>query len=287
MSWFTKLLPSSIRTYAVTKKSIPEGLWLKCRGCNEIIYRHELERVYYVCPKCDYHMRLKARQRLQYLFDAGAMVEIAANVGPTDPLHFKDVKKYKDRLQDAQRLAGESEALIAMRGQLHNIAVVAGVFEYTFIGGSMGSAVGERLVQAINVCIEYKMPFICFTASGGARMQESLLSLMQMAKVSAALASLAAQRVPYVVVLTDPTMGGVSASLAMLGDIIIAEPKALIGFTGPRVIEQTVRETLPEGFQSSEFLLQHGAIDAIVDRRELRDYLGRLLAKLMKQRGLV
>lgn len=287
MSWFKKLLPSRIRTETVTKKGVPEGLWSKCESCSAIIYHSELERSLHVCPKCDYHMRVSARKRLQYFLDAGPLVEIGADVGPVDRLKFRDLKKYKDRISDAQKASGEKEALIALRGHLQGMPVVACAFEYQFIGGSMGTAVGERFVQAINVCSESRIPFVCFTASGGARMQEALLSLMQMAKVSAALAHLSEQGIPYISVLTDPTMGGVSASLAMLGDIIIAEPKALIGFAGPRVIEQTVREILPEGFQRSEFLLKHGAIDMISDRRQLRDYLGRLIAKLTKQKSVV
>lgn len=286
MSWFTKLLPASIRTYAVNKKSIPEGLWSKCLNCQEIIYRHELERNLSVCPKCEFHMRIGARQRLKYFLDAAPTVEIAAEVGPVDHLQFRDLKKYKDRIQDAQRNSGEKEALIVLRGQIKNIPVVACAFEYRFIGGSMGCAVGERFVRAINVCLETRIPLVCFAATGGARMQEALLSLMQMAKVSAALACLAEHNIPYISVLTDPTMGGVSASLAMLGDIIIAEPQALIGFAGPRVIEQTVRASLPAGFQTSEFLLQHGAIDAVIDRRCLSNYIGRILAKLTKQRDI-
>lgn len=286
MSWFTKLLPSSIRTYAVNKKSIPEGLWSKCTNCQEIIYRQELERNLSVCPKCEFHMRIGARQRLKYFLDPAPTVEIAAEVGPVDHLKFRDLKKYKDRIQDAQRNSGEKEALIVLRGQVKNIPVVTCAFEYSFIGGSMGCAVGERFVRAVNVCLETRIPLICFSATGGARMQEALLSLMQMAKVSAALACLAEHKIPYISVLTDPTMGGVSASLAMLGDIIIAEPKALIGFTGPRVIEQTVRASLPAGFQTSEFLLHHGAIDAVIDRRCLSAYIGRILAKLTKQRDI-
>jgi acetyl-CoA carboxylase carboxyl transferase subunit beta len=284
MSWFKKLLPSRIRTDAVTKKGVPEGLWSKCDKCGAILYRSELERNVEVCPKCDYHMRISARKRLEYLLDAGSQIEIGADVLPVDKLKFKDLKKYKDRLVAAQRDSGEKEALIVLRGQLYGLPLVAAAFEYGFIGGSMGAAVGERFVRAINTCLEFRIPFVCFSASGGARMQEALTSLMQMAKTSAALAKLSEQGIPYISVLTDPTMGGVSASLAMLGDIIIAEPNALIGFAGPRVIEQTVREKLPEGFQRSEFLLKHGAIDMIVSRVELRDCIVRLLAKLTRQR---
>ncbi len=286
MSWLKKLLPSRIRTEAVTKKGVPEGLWSKCDKCNAILYRSELERNLEVCPKCDYHMRISARKRLNYFLDEGTQIEIAADVLPADVLKFKDLKKYKDRLYTAQKETDEKEALIVLRGQVHSVPVVVAAFEYGFIGGSMGAAVGERFVRAVNTSLEFKMPFVNFSASGGARMQEALISLMQMAKVSAALARLAEQNIPYISVLTDPTMGGVSASLAMLGDIIIAEPKALIGFAGPRVIEQTVREKLPEGFQRSEFLLDHGAIDMIVSRNQLRDVIARLLAKLLKQRAI-
>jgi acetyl-CoA carboxylase carboxyl transferase subunit beta len=283
MSWFKKLLPSRIRTDAVTKKGVPEGLWSKCDKCGAVLYRSELERNLEVCPKCDNHMRINSRKRIEYFLDAEGQVEIAADVGPIDRLRFRDLKKYKDRLSAAQRDTGEKEALVVMRGTLKQLPVVVAVFEYNFIGGSMGAAVGEKFVRAVNVALEHKIPFICFSASGGARMQEALISLMQMAKTSAALAQLSLQGIPYISILTDPTMGGVSASLAMLGDIIIAEPKALIGFAGPRVIEQTVREKLPEGFQRSEFLLAHGAIDMIVNRLTLRDTVARLLAKLTRQ----
>ncbi len=287
MSWFKKLLPSRIRTETVAKKGVPEGLWSKCDKCNAILYRSELERNLEVCPKCDYHIRVSARKRLQYFLDESSQVEIAADVLPVDRLKFKDLKKYKDRLSTAQKDTDEKEALIVLRGHVHGLPLVAAAFEYGFIGGSMGAAVGERFVRAVNAAIEFKIPLVCFSASGGARMQEALVSLMQMSKVSAALAVLAEQGIPYISILTDPTMGGVSASLAMLGDVIIAEPKALIGFAGPRVIEQTVREKLPEGFQRSEFLLEHGAIDAIVSRHHLRSYIARMLAKLTKQRAVV
>lgn len=286
MSWFKKLLPSRIRTETITKKGVPEGLWSKCDRCNAILYRSELERSLEVCPKCDYHMRISARKRLEYFLDSDSQVEIGADVGPVDLLKFKDLKKYKDRLSTAQKETGEKEALIVMRGQVHGLPLVTAAFEYGFIGGSMGAAVGERFVKGINASLEHRVPFVCFSASGGARMQEALTSLMQMAKVSAALAELSAQGLPYISVLTDPTMGGVSASLAMLGDIIIAEPKALIGFAGPRVIEQTVREKLPEGFQRSEFLLERGAIDMIVSRGDMRECIARLLAKLTRQREI-
>ncbi len=283
MSWFKKLLPSRIRTETITKKGVPEGLWSKCEKCSAILYRVELERNLEVCPKCDYPMRISARKRLDYFLDQGSQIEIAADVGPVDRLKFKDLKKYKDRLSSAQKETGEKEALIVMRGQVYGLSLVAAAFEYGFIGGSMGAAVGERFIQAVNACLEFHIPLVCFSASGGARMQEALISLMQMAKVSAALAQLSEEGIPYISVLTDPTMGGVSASLAMLGDIIIAEPKALIGFAGPRVIEQTVREKLPEGFQRSEFLLEYGAIDMIVSRGEMRQSIARLLAKLTHQ----
>lgn len=285
MSWFKKLLPSRIRTGTSTKKGVPEGLWSKCDNCNAVLYRSELERNLEVCPKCDYHMRISARKRLDYFLD-NMGTEIGAEVGPEDKLKFKDLKKYKDRLYTAQNETGEKEALVAMRGELCGLPIVVAAFEYGFIGGSMGAAVGERFVRAVNTCIESRSPFVCFSASGGARMQEALISLMQMAKVSAALAQLSECGIPYISVLTDPTMGGVSASLAMLGDIIIAEPNALIGFAGPRVIEQTVREKLPEGFQRSEFLLKQGAIDMILHRSEMRAGVGRLLAKLTKQKIL-
>lgn len=287
MSWFKKLLPSRIRTETVTKKGVPEGLWSKCDKCNAILYRSELERNLEVCPKCDYHIRVSARKRLEYFLDDGSQIEIAADVLPVDRLKFKDLKKYKDRIATAQKETGEKEALIVLRGHVHGLPLVAAAFEYGFIGGSMGAAVGERFVRGVNTALEFKIPFVCFSASGGARMQEALISLMQMSKVSGALARLAEENIPYISVLTDPTMGGVSASLAMLGDIIIAEPKALIGFAGPRVIEQTVREKLPEGFQRSEFLLEHGAIDVIVSRNHLRAYMARVLAKLTRQRAVV
>lgn len=284
MNWFKKLLPSRIRTGVKSKKGVPEGLWSKCDNCQSALYRSELERNLEVCPKCDYHIRVPARRRLQYFLDEGSGIELAEDVGPVDRLKFRDLKKYKDRLSVAQDSTGELEALIAMRGTLHSLPVVATAFEYGFIGGSMGAAVGERFVRGVNTALEQKIPFICFTASGGARMQEALISLMQMAKVSAALAKLSEEGIPYIAILTDPTMGGVSASLAMLGDVIMAEPNALIGFAGPRVIEQTVREKLPEGFQRSEFLLKQGAIDMIVHRTDLRETVAGLLAKLTKQK---
>lgn len=286
MSWFKKLLPSRIKTATSPKKGVPEGVWSKCDNCNAVLYRTELERNLEVCPKCDYHIKISARTRLDYFLDPTPSVEIGTEVGPEDRLKFRDLKKYKDRIATAQNETGEKEALVAKQGELLGLSIVAVAFEYGFIGGSMGAAVGERFARAANVCLEKHIPLVCFSASGGARMQEAIISLMQMAKVSAVLAQLAEKGIPYISVLTDPTMGGVSASLAMLGDIIIAEPNALIGFAGPRVIEQTVREKLPEGFQRSEFLLKHGAIDMILHRSELRNGIGRMLAKLTKQKIL-
>ncbi len=280
MSWFEKLMPSRISTENRTK-SVPEGVWIKCTRCDAQLYRNELERNLQVCPKCDHHMRIGARQRLEYFLDADSQQEMSANLEPEDPLKFKDSKRYRDRIVAAQKKTGEKDALITVTGTLSGRAVVVCAFEFAFMGGSMGSVVGERFVRAANHAAENNMPLISFAASGGARMQEALFSLLQMAKTSAALANLGAKGVPYVSVLTDPTTGGVSASLAMLGDVNIAEPGALIGFAGPRVIEQTVRERLPEGFQRSEFLLDHGAIDRIVDRRNMRDEIGNLLAKFV------
>ena len=284
MNWFESLLPSKIRTSGISdKKNIPEGLWAKCSACDAIIYRAELERNQDVCHKCDFHMRIPARRRLELFFDKEDLVEIAANIEPEDVLKFRDDKKYKDRLSQAQKATGEREALIVMQGRVKGVAMVAAAFEFRFMGGSMGSVVGEKFVRAVNTAIEHNIPLVCFTASGGARMQEALFSLLQMAKTSAALTRLSRRGLPYICVLTDPTMGGVSASFAMLGDIHIAEPNALIGFAGPRVIEQTVREKLPEGFQRSEFLREHGAIDMIVDRRQLADKISSLCAMLMGQ----
>lgn len=283
MSWFEKLLPSRIRTEGSSKKMVPEGLWEKCHGCGAILYRSETERNYDVCPKCGHHNRINARRRLDLFLDSGEREEIGASLEPTDPLKFKDSKKYRDRIAAAQKATDEKDALVAMRGTLKTMPVVVVAFEFSFMGGSMGSVVGERFVRAANIALETKSPLICFSASGGARMQESLFSLMQMAKTSAVLAKMREQGVPFVSVMTDPTMGGVSASLAMLGDINVAEPGALIGFAGPRVIEQTVRETLPAGFQRSEFLLEHGAVDMIIPREEMRDRLHRLL-QMMTQR---
>ncbi|MDX1900898.1 MAG: acetyl-CoA carboxylase, carboxyltransferase subunit beta [Gammaproteobacteria bacterium] len=284
MSWFRKLLPSRIRTDAVNKKGVPEGLWSKCDQCAAVLYRSELERNLEVCPKCDHHMRLSARRRLACFLDENSGTEIASEVHPVDRLKFKDLKKYRDRLYGAQKDTGETEALVVQRGELLGRPLVVAVFEFGFMAGSMGAVVGERFVRAVNAALEARIPFVCFTASGGARMQEALISLMQMAKVSAALAKLATHGVPYISILTDPTMGGVSASLATLGDIIIAEPKALIGFAGPRVIEQTMRSTLPDGFQRSEFLLEHGAIDLIIPRVQMRQRVASILSKLSAQR---
>jgi acetyl-CoA carboxylase carboxyl transferase subunit beta len=280
MSWFEKLMPSRIKTEGKGKRTVPEGIWIKCPDCDAVLYRTELERNQEVCPKCDHHMRISARRRLDLFLDPEPREEIGAQLGPTDPLKFKDSKKYTDRIKQAQKSTDESDALVVMRGQIDGVPLVAAAFEFRFMGGSMGSVVGERFVRAVNTSLDHNVPLVCFSASGGARMQEALLSLMQMAKTSAALARLSKAGIPFFSVLTDPTMGGVSASLAMLGDVNIAEPNALIGFAGPRVIEQTVRETLPEGFQRSEFLLEHGAIDMIVDRREMRERIASLLAIL-------
>jgi acetyl-CoA carboxylase carboxyl transferase subunit beta len=281
MSWFEKLVPSKIRTEASNKKgAVPEGLWNKCPGCNAILYNLELERNLNVCPKCEHHIRISARVRLGLFLDEENRVEIGKNLKPTDPLKFKDTKRYKDRISQAQKQSKENDALVVMEGQLRGQGIVAAAFDFSFMGGSMGSVVGERFVRGINRSLELGVPFIVFTASGGARMQESLFSLFQMAKTSAALTKLSAAGIPYISFMTDPTMGGVSASLAMLGDLNIAEPGALIGFAGPRVIEQTVREKLPQGFQRSEFLQEHGAIDMIIDRREMRDRIAAILAML-------
>lgn len=277
-----KLIPSIMRS-EVKKSSVPEGLWHKCPSCEAVLYKRELEKNLEVCPKCDYHMRIGARARLDMFLDADGREEIAAEIEPVDRLKFRDGKKYKDRLAAAQKQTGEKDALVAMSGTLRGMPVAVCAFEFSFMGGSMGAVVGERFVRAVNVALEQRCPLICFAASGGARMQEALISLMQMAKTSAALARLREEGVPFISVLTDPVYGGVSASLAMLGDVIVGEPKALIGFAGPRVIEQTVREKLPEGFQRSEFLLEHGAIDMIVHRRELVERLAGLLAKLTGQ----
>lgn len=284
MSWFEKLMPSRIRTETTRKKSIPEGLWTKCDGCGAVLYRAELERNVNVCPKCSHHHRIGARWRLDIFLDPESRQEIGAEIEPVDALNFRDSKRYKDRLAQSQKATGERDALIVMQGQVKGVPVVAAAFEFGFMGGSMGAVVGERFVRAVNASIEQNIPLVCFSASGGARMQEALFSLMQMAKTSAALARLSQQGIPFISVLTDPTMGGVSASFAMLGDINVGEPNALIGFAGPRVIEQTVREKLPEGFQRSEFLLEHGAIDMIVDRREMRDRLASVLSILCQHK---
>ena len=280
MSWLQKLIPSKIRTEGGKKKSIPEGLWTKCSACDQILYRADLERNLDVCPKCDHHHRIGARRRLEIFLDLSEQIEIGAEIEPVDALRFRDSKKYRDRLTQAQKATGEKDALIVIKGRLKGMPLVTAAFEFRFMGGSMASVVGERFVRGVNEALAEEMPFVCFSASGGARMQEALISLMQMAKTSAALARMRERGLPFVSVMTDPTMGGVSASLAMLGDLNIAEPNALIGFAGPRVIEQTVRETLPEGFQRSEFLLDHGAIDTIIDRRDMRDRLASMLSIL-------
>ena len=279
MNWFKKIMPSRIKTERRTR-SVPEGLWSKCPSCGAVLYQAELARNLHVCPKCSHHMRIGARQRIGSFLDEGGWDEIGTQIHPTDPLKFKDSKRYKDRLAAAQKALNEDDALIAMSGTLKGMPIVVCAFEFRFMGGSMGSVVGERIVRACRVALERRIPLVCFSASGGARMQEALLSLMQMAKTAAALAQLSGAGIPYVSVLTDPTTGGVSASVGMLGDVNIAEPKALIGFAGPRVIQQTVRQTLPEGFQRSEFLLEHGVVDMIVDRRELRDRIHNLLSML-------
>jgi acetyl-CoA carboxylase carboxyl transferase subunit beta len=281
MSWFEILLPKTIRTEGSSKKgTVPEGLWTKCPSCNAILYNTELERNLSVCPKCEHHMRISARTRLAMFLDETGRVEIGKNIKPVDPLKFKDTKKYRERIVQAQKQTKEYDALVVMKGQLKGQDIVVAAFDFKFMGGSMGSVVGERFVRGVNKSAELGIPFIVFTSSGGARMQESLFSLFQMSKTSAALTRLSVAGIPYISFMTDPTMGGVSASLAMLGDINIAEPNALIGFAGPRVIEQTVREKLPEGFQRSEFLQEHGAIDMIIDRREIRDKIASILALL-------
>jgi acetyl-CoA carboxylase carboxyl transferase subunit beta len=280
MSWLTKLIPARIRTAVSEQKNIPQGLWIKCAACFALLYRAELERNLEVCPKCNHHHRIRARKRLQYLLDPN-YIEFAQEIEAIDRLQFKDQKKYKDRLAQAYKSTSEREALIVVEGRIKNLPLIACVFEFEFMGGSMGAAVGERFTRGVLAACKKRLPFLCVSSSGGARMQEGLFSLVQMAKTSAVLAELKQARLPFISVLTDPTMGGVSASLAMLGDLILAEPKALIGFAGPRVIEQTVREKLPEGFQRSEFLLEHGAIDLIVERRALRNQLVALFSKLM------
>jgi acetyl-CoA carboxylase carboxyl transferase subunit beta len=284
MSWLDKLLPPSIQhTDPALRKTVPEGLWVKCPSCEAVLYRNDIEANLHVCPKCDHHMRINARERLDKLMDPEGRHEIGQEVLPIDALKFRDTKKYPDRLKDAMDSTGETDAMVVMAGSIHTIPVVIACFEFEFMGGSMGSVVGERFVRGAQMALEQKLPFICISATGGARMQESLLSLMQMAKTNAMLVKLAQARLPYISVLTDPTMGGISASFAFMGDVVIAEPKALIGFAGPRVIEQTVREKLPEGFQRSEFLMQKGGIDMIVDRRQMRQEIAQLLALLLKQ----
>ncbi|HEY0974061.1 MAG TPA: acetyl-CoA carboxylase, carboxyltransferase subunit beta [Solimonas sp.] len=281
MSWLEKIAGGSkLLTTGVRKRNVPEGLWTKCESCQSVLYRAELERALEVCPKCGAHHPVNARSRLNHFLDPEPRVEIGTEVTPRDPLKFKDSRKYTERLKEAQSETDEKDALVVMRGQLMGLPLVAAAFEFGFMGGSMGSVVGERFVRGVNACLEFGIPYVCFSASGGARMQESLFSLMQMAKTSAALAKLGERGLPFISVLTHPTMGGVSASFATLGDIQIAEPKALIGFAGPRVIEQTVRQKLPEGFQRAEFLLEKGAIDMIVDRREMRETIHRLLAMM-------
>ncbi|MFN3544454.1 MAG: acetyl-CoA carboxylase, carboxyltransferase subunit beta [Thiobacillus sp.] len=286
MSWFQKILPPKIKRRVENRKSMPEGLWSKCPACNEVLYRADLETNLEVCPKCGHHHRIGARARLRMFLDPEGQHEIGAQVTPLDPLKFKDSKKYPDRLKEAQAATSETDALVVIGGSVKAVPVVAAAFEFKFMGGSMGSVVGERFVQGVEAAIESSSAFVCFSASGGARMQEGLFSLMQMAKTSAALTQLSRNRLPFISVLTDPTMGGVSASFAMLGDLVVAEPNALIGFAGPRVIEQTVRETLPEGFQRAEFLIEKGAIDRIIDRRRMRDELAATLAMMMGRPAL-
>ena len=280
MSWFDKLMPSRVRTDSRNRGSVPEGLWVKCESCANVLYSGDLERSHSVCPRCGHHRRISARARLEALLDIEPRTEIAADLEPVDYLKFKDSRKYSERLTQAAKASDEKDAMVALHGAIHGVPVVAAAFEYQFMAGSMGSVVGEKFVRAADTALQHNAAFICFTASGGARMQEALVSLFQMGKTSSALAQLSRRGVPYISVLTDPTMGGVSASFAMLGDLVVAEPRALIGFAGPRVIEQTVRETLPDGFQRSEFLLEHGAIDMIVDRREMRGKFATILAQL-------
>lgn len=283
MSWLKNLFPSRIRTQTSDKKGVPEGLWMKCLGCHAVLYSSELEKNLSVCSLCNHHHRLTARARLLQFLDEGSAVEFYESLEPVDRLKFRDSKKYKDRIHAAQKATGEKEAILVMRGKLMGATVVASAFEFNFIGGSMGATVGEKFVRGVQLATTENCPYFCFTASGGARMQEGLFSLMQMAKTSAALAQFSKTRLPFIVVFTDPTLGGVSASFASLGDIIVAEPKALIGFAGPRVIEQTVRQTLPEGFQRSEFLLEHGHIDMIIERKNLRQSLSEVISKLKGQ----
>ena len=283
MSWLDKILPPRMQSTEVKKSDVPDGLWMKCPSCDEVLYKSDLEANQYVCPKCDHHLRVKARARIEQLLDADNRVELAQEVKPVDSLKFKDSRKYSDRLTEAVKNTGETEALVVQAGTIFEQPVVIAAFEFDFMGGSMGSVVGERFVRGVRHAIETNSAFISISASGGARMQEALLSLMQMAKTTAALTLLAEKKLPYISLLTDPTMGGVSASFAFIGDVVIAEPKALIGFAGPRVIEQTVRETLPDGFQRSEFLLEHGAIDMIVHRKQMREEMARLITWLRNQ----
>ncbi|MBL0283556.1 MAG: acetyl-CoA carboxylase carboxyltransferase subunit beta [Zoogloea sp.] len=284
MSWLKKLLPPKIKRDAPSgRKAIPEGLWSKCPACEAVLYRSDLESNLNVCPKCGHHQRIRARQRLEYLLDPEGQFEIGSEVVPIDPLKFKDSKRYPDRLVAASEDSEETDAMVVVQGSIKTVPVVIACFEFEFMGGSMGSVVGERFMRGVRAAVEQRLPFVCVTASGGARMQEGLFSLMQMAKTTAGITRLADRKLPFITLLTDPTMGGVSASFAFMGDLVIAEPGALIGFAGPRVIEQTVRETLPPGFQRSEFLLEKGAIDMIVDRRELRDRLAELLTLLTRQ----
>ena len=282
MSWLQKLLPPKIQRTGAARRTVPEGLWTKCEACDAVLYTTDLEKNANVCPKCGHHSRIGARVRLDLFLDPEGRYEIGAEITPVDALKFRDSRKYPERLEQAEGATGESDALVVMQGAVRNVPLVAAAFEFEFMGGSMGSVVGERFVRGVHACLDQNLPMVCFTATGGARMQEGLLSLLQMAKTTAALTQLAARRLPFISVLTDPTMGGVSASFAMLGDVVLAEPKALIGFAGPRVIEQTVREKLPEGFQRAEFLLDKGAIDRIVDRRELRDQVASLITLLMR-----
>lgn len=283
MSWLNKLLPPKIKRDQPTRKSIPEGLWIKCEACEAVLYRSDLEASQHVCPKCGYHKRIKARQRLDLLLDPEGRFEIGTEVLPLDPLKFKDSKKYSDRLSAASAETGETDAIVVMQGSICSVPAVVAAFNFDFMGGSMGSVVGERFVRGVNAAVEQGLPFVCFTASGGARMQEGLLSLMQMAKTTASVTRLSEKKLPFLTVLTDPTMGGVSASFAFMGDVVLAEPGALIGFAGPRVIEQTVRETLPDGFQRAEFLLEKGALDMVIDRRQMRERLAQVLCLLMRQ----
>ena len=282
MSWLQKLLPPKIKRTGAAKRQVPEGLWTKCPACDAVLYTTDLEKNANVCPKCGHHSRISARARLDLFLDPEGRYEIGVEVQPVDTLKFKDSRKYAERLEEAEQQTGETDAIVVMQGAVNNIPLVAAAFEFEFMGGSMGSVVGERFVRGVHACLDQNLPLVCFAATGGARMQEGVLSLMQLAKTTAALTQLVPHRLPFISVLTDPTMGGVSASFAMLGDVVIAEPKALIGFAGPRVIEQTVREKLPEGFQRAEFLLDKGAIDMIVDRRQMRDQIASVITLLMR-----